>query len=188
MCARGATTRSAYPRSHTAPDVIALAMRVALIFEEMRPRDHRVVTAAEGVRDVAHAGALHANAARPRILLYRDFRSVVDARLALLVAGVPKGTFNRVAFTQAALLHGGSLGTSGEVPAWQGPVPRFWQPRRHVRGGFSATKLAACGPARCNLAACYPMLPAAQRPVPTLRTPPYGIRRWRLADFWAIAG
>ena len=32
--------------------------------------------------------------ARPRILLYRDFRSVVDARRALSVAGRAKGTFD----------------------------------------------------------------------------------------------
>ena len=86
--------RSAYPRSHTAPDAIALRS-FALIFEEPhRPGRNRVVTAAEGMRDPAHAGAFTVFVARPRILLYRDFRSVVDARRALLVAGRAKGTFN----------------------------------------------------------------------------------------------
>ena len=86
--------RSAYPRSHTAPDAIALRS-FALIFEEThRPGRHRVVTAAEGVRDPEHAGAFTVFVARPRNLWYRDFRSVVDARRALLVAGRAKGTFN----------------------------------------------------------------------------------------------
>ena len=86
--------RSAYPRSHTAPDAITLRS-FALIFDEThRPGRHRVVTAAEGVRDPEHAGAFTVFVARPRILWYRDFRSVVDARRALLVAGRAKGTFN----------------------------------------------------------------------------------------------
>ena len=112
--------RSAYPRSHTAPDAIALRS-FALIFEETcRPGRHRVVTAAEGVRDPEHAGAFTVFVARPRILLYRDFRSIVDARRALLVAGRAKGTFNSLGLHARPFPHGGSLGTSGEMPAWQG--------------------------------------------------------------------
>ena len=112
--------RSAYPRSHTAPDAIALRS-FALIFEEThRPGRHRVVTAAEGVRDPEHAGAFTVFVARPRILLYRDFRSVVDARRALSVAGRAKDTICSLGLHALGLLHGGSRGTSGEMPAWQG--------------------------------------------------------------------
>ena len=86
--------RSAYPRSHTAPDDIALRSFAPIFEEKYRPGRHRVVTAVEAVRDPEHAGAFTVFFARPRILLYRDFRSVVDARRALLVAGRAKGTFN----------------------------------------------------------------------------------------------
>ena len=84
--------RSAYPRSHTAPDAIALRSFAPIFEETYRPGRHRVVTAAEGVRDPEHAGAFTVFVARPRILLYRDFRSVVDARRALSVAGRAKDT------------------------------------------------------------------------------------------------
>ena len=85
---------SPYPRSHTAPDAIALRSFAPIFEETYRPGRHRVVTAAEGVRDPEHAGAFTVFVARPRILLYRDFRSVVDARRALSVAGRAKGTLN----------------------------------------------------------------------------------------------
>ena len=114
--------RSAYPRSHTAPDAIALRSFAPIFEETYRPGRHRVVTAAEGVRDPEHAGAFAVFVARPRNLWYRDFRSVVDARRALSVAGRAKDTICSLEFHALHLLHGGSLGTSGEMPAWQGKV------------------------------------------------------------------
>ena len=120
--------RSAYPRSHTASDDIALRS-FALIFEETyRPGRHRVVTAVEAVRDPEHAGAFTVFVARPRILLYRDFRSVVDARRALSVAGRAKDTICPLGLHALPLLHGGSLGTSGEMPAWQGKSSQILDP------------------------------------------------------------
>ena len=89
------------------------------IFEKTRTLGrHRVVASVETVRDPEHDGAFIALVARPRILLYRDFRSVVDARRALSVAGRAKGTFSSLGLHAQPLLHGGSLGTSGEMPAW----------------------------------------------------------------------
>ena len=90
--ARGGRARSAYPRSHTAPDDIVLRSFAPIFEETYRPGRHRVVTAAEGVRDPEHAGAFTVFVARPRNLWYRDFRSVVDARRALSVAGRAKDT------------------------------------------------------------------------------------------------
>ena len=120
--------RSAYPRAHIAPDDIALRP-FALIFEETyRLGRHRVVTAVDAVRDPEHAGAFTVFVARPRILLYRDFRSVVDARRALLVAGRAKGTLNSLGLHAQPFPHGGSLGTSGEMPAWQGKSSQILDP------------------------------------------------------------
>ena len=123
--------RSAYPRAHIAPDDIALRP-FALIFEETyRLGRHRVVTAVDAVRDHEHAGAFTVFVARTRILLYRDFRSVVDARRALSVAGRAKGTFSSLGLHAQPLIHGGSLGapgTSGEMPAWQGKSLQILDP------------------------------------------------------------
>ena len=83
---------SAYPRSHTAPDAIALRSFAPIFEETYRPGRHRVVTAVEAVRDPEHAGAFTVFVARPRNLWYCEFRSVVDARRALSVAGRAKDT------------------------------------------------------------------------------------------------
>ena len=66
--ARGGRARSAYPRSHTAPDDIVLRSFAPIFEETYRPGRHRVVTAAEGVRDPEHAGAFTVFVARPRNL------------------------------------------------------------------------------------------------------------------------
>ena len=129
--------RSAYPRSHTAPDVIALRS-FALIFEETyRSGRHRVVTAVEAVRDPEHAGAFTVFVARPRNLWYRDFRSVVVARRALSVAGRAKDTIFPLGFHAHQLSHGGSLGTSGEMPAWQ-------EVHEEVLAGTGSARLRVC--------------------------------------------
>ena len=118
--------RSAYPRSHTAPDDIALRSFAPIFEETYRPGRHRVVTAAEGARDPEHAGAFTVFVARQRNLWYRDFRSVVDARRALSVVGRAKDTICSLGVHAHQLPHGESRGTSGEMPAWQGKSRRFW--------------------------------------------------------------
>ena len=133
---------SAYPRSHTAPDAIALRSFAPIFEETYRPGRHRVVTAAEGVRDPEHAGAFTVFVARPRNLWYRDFRSVVDARRALSVAGRAKDTICPLGFHAHQLSHGGSLGTSGEMPAWQGKSSQILDPPcRRMLAQFENLKL-----------------------------------------------
>ena len=63
--ARVPWARSAYPRSHTAPDAIALRSFAPIFEETYKSGRHRVLTAAEGVRDPEHAGAFTVFVARP---------------------------------------------------------------------------------------------------------------------------
>ena len=75
----------------------------ALIFEETyKSGRHRVLTAAEGVRDPEHAGAFTVFVARPRNLWYRDFAASWTLGVRFQWLGVPKTPFARLVYTRWA--------------------------------------------------------------------------------------